>query len=242
VKTITPLRLFILVFLAVLTATTASANSVLFQVYVGTGGTQSTSLTLDGNLVVGAYYGYPAGSLVINQSVDLPQGWNPITIVYDNISGTAGFTVMDDAGWMPLIDLASYDSSGKTIQGLQGTYAALDPITHLPTTSLFTDYGEGPIHFTGGVAPWSGNYNGFTLNASSHFQETLTGFFYNGTGTPSLADVPAQQQSSGGGGGDTGGGSAGADAPEPDALWLMALALPLMLFSKLRLRSARIRA
>lgn len=96
-----------------------------------------------------------------------------------------------------------------------------------------TIYGndEGPnVHYSGGSAPWSGPFNGGTFGPTTAFEETLTGKIYFGpdpapaldTSTPPTDPPPS-------------GGSA---APEPAGWWLMAAALPLMIFSRLRLRRA----
>jgi hypothetical protein len=224
-------RLSILVFAAALTAGTCAATSfVTFQLSGNGGGTnQSASLSIDG-VPLGSGSGNGATSLYYGTQQET-DGWHSIAIDYQNISGLSGLTFFVNGSWGP--SLASYDAAGSTINGLTGVYSALDGTTHLPTTQLFIDYGEGLIHYTGGAAPWSGTYGAYTFTATSAFEEKLSGFIYLGTGTGLLSDVPPSQQT------PPPSDPPPSDAPEPAGWWLMAAALPLMLFSKLRLRRAK---
>lgn len=227
-------RFLILVFAAALTAGTSSAISVQFATYVSGTGNQSGSLLIDG-FTLGQYSSSNPVGAVIYTTVDESNGWHSIAIDYNSISGTNYllFTVNGDGG----LPFASYDASGTTISGLTGDY-------FVGGVHQFTKYGEGPLydgsiggieHYNGAVGLWGGTYT-----TTSSFEEVLTGYIYLGAGTPSLNDVPASQPppppptdpppTDGGGA-----------APEPAGWWLAAAALPLMLFSKLRLNRAKVR-
>jgi hypothetical protein len=183
---------------------------------------------INGSLINTPYLGAGQSSALVSvdESTWSP-GWNSIEIDYGSISGTNGLTVNSNGTWAP--PLATYNAVGTTINGLTGAYYTLDG-THQPATLFFTDYGETTLHYTGGTAPWSGPHNGFTFSSTSAFEEELTGYIYIGTGTPLLSLVPADQQSGDGA------------APEAASWLLIATALPLMLFSKLRLSRARAHA
>lgn len=213
-------RFLILVFAAALTAGTCAATSVQFTLYLGSG-SQTFSLSVDGTLVgtSGGNTAFPAQ--------DYADGWHSLTIDYTDISGSGLLGFQVNGSTVDKSYLASYDSTGGTINGVQGVYHALDPTTKAPTTLLKTDYGEGPVWFTPTTTPWS------ALSLPSDFEETLTGYVYLGAGTPLLGEVPAGQKT-----GDPGLGGA---APEPAGWWLVAAAVPLMLISKLRLRRAKAR-
>jgi hypothetical protein len=215
-------RLSILVFAAALTAGTCAATSVQFNLYVGAGG-QTVSLSVDGSVPV---TNGGSGNLV-TVAQNYTDGWHSIAIDYTDNSGTNSllFQVNSDAG----VPFASYNAIGSTINGLKGVYYVLDGLGNKTGTPLATDYGEGPIYFPN-MGPWK------TLNLPSAFEEDLTGFIYLGTGTPLLSDVPASQQTPPPSDPPPTDGGA---APEPAGWWLMAAALPLMLFSKLRLRRAK---
>jgi hypothetical protein len=220
-------RSLILVFATVLTGGTCAATSVQFTLNMNSGNPwQTVTLSVDGQDMASIY---PPGSTFQTASQSFTDGWYSIAITYDNLWGANGLAFsIEGLGWTPLAVLRSLDASGTTINGLTGDYYALDAGTHLPTTHLFTDYGEGPIHYSGGAAgPWSG------FTATSTFQETLTGQIYIGSDTnPPLGTINPPQSDP---------PPSGADAPEPATWWLAAVALPLMLFSRLRLRHPRTR-
>jgi len=211
-------RLLPLAFAAALTVGTCSATSVLFNVNVGANGPQSSSqlvnLAVDGIFVDAGVYGVGTG--IVSQATD---GWYDVAIDYKSISGTSALTVFAYGGWLPLVDLRSLDAGGNTINGLRADYYALDG-----TTLLSTSYGQGPMHYgaaNGGL--WTG----------TAFELKLTGQVYIGADfvNPPLGTITS---------GDTGdtGDTGNSEAPEPAGWWLVATALPLFFFSRLRLRRA----
>lgn len=213
-------RLLPLAFAAALTVGTCSATSVLFNVNVGANGPQSSSqlvsLAVDGIFVDAGVYGVGTG--IVSEATD---GWYNVAIDYKSINGVSALTVFAYGGWLPLVDLRSLDGNGNTINGLRADYYALDG-----TTLLSTSYGQGPVHYsTGSGAPWTG----------SAFELKLTGQVYIGadSANPTLGTIPPPVDP-GNGDGDTG----NSEAPEPAGWWLAASAIPLLFFSKLRLRRA----
>src|SRR5581483_9891432 len=106
------LRLLIWVFAAVLTAETASANSILFTLNVGSTGTQSAtqtvSLAVDGNsLTPNSGNGWAFSAVA-----DLAKGWHSVAIDYNSISGTSYLALLVSSSGVPVEYLASYDASG----------------------------------------------------------------------------------------------------------------------------------
>ncbi|MBZ5620113.1 MAG: hypothetical protein LAQ69_15515 [Acidobacteriia bacterium] len=225
-------RFLVLVFAAALTAGTSAAASVTLLMAADDYGV----VTIDGNVVI-TYCGSGASNPYTTfATLNLTDDWHTISIDYKNTTGTNGLTlnetynpsIYQDWSWVSLAVLRSLDASGNTINGLRGDYFNLagDP--------LKTDYGEGPIHYNGAYAPWSP-----TFSSSSTFEEILTGQIYIGSdanpplGTinPPPVDPPPTDPPP----------TDGSDVPEPASWWLMAAALPLLVFSKLRLGRARIR-
>jgi len=214
-------RFLILVFAAALTAGTCAASTV--QMYVSGTGNQSLSLSIDG-VTIGSYSGTNPVGAVINTTVNETTGWHNIAIDYDSISGTNYLALnLNGLGAPPLSAFGSYDAGGNTINGLQGNY-------FIGGVLQFTKYGEGPLYdgavgsteyYDGTQGLWAGVYT-----TTSNFEEQMTGYMYFGSGTGLLSDIPGQQ---------------GGAAPEPAGWWMVVAALPLMLFSKLRLRRAKAR-
>jgi hypothetical protein len=217
-------RFLILVFAAALTAGTCGATSVLFNLYVGSGGNQAVSLSIDGT-TIGQWAAATTGSAVVSTTKDESDGWHTLSIDYTSSSGTPGLQLTLNYGWVPWADLQSLDATGTPVHGLQG-----DVFTTPAGTPLTTIYGSGEgqyLSLTAGTGPWSG------LPAT--FQEKLTGQIYFGPNpappldtvtTPPPSDPPPTDDGA---------------APEPAGWWLAAAALPLMLFSKLRLNRAKVR-
>jgi hypothetical protein len=213
-------RFLILAFAAALTAGTCAANTVV----MGLSAKDHGVVSISGNVVITFNTpGSTSNPNIAAATLNSVDGWQSISIDYQELTFSPTLTLYMNSNPTPLDDLASYNAAGTTIFGLTGVYYALNGAGQRTTTEPNIDYGSDPINYSGNNPPWS-NYN-FT---SSSFEEVLTGYIYLGTGTPSLSDVPADQQS-------------GSSTPEPASWWLMASALPLMLFSKLRLRRAKSR-
>ncbi|HTS30380.1 MAG TPA: hypothetical protein VMH81_31120 [Bryobacteraceae bacterium] len=217
------IRLLIFVTAAALTAVTASANTFQFSALLGTG-SQTLSLTV-GGVQIGSYTG--SGNSPTYIATEATADWYSIVIDYQASTnyGTPGLSLYLNSSLIPIADLASYNASGTTVNGLTGTYCT-------PTcgSTVVTDYGERPVNDSPNALPWSS----YSFNWGP-FEEQLTGYVWLGTGTPSLSTVPAFQQS-----GDSGSGDG--DAVEPGTWWLIATALPLLGISKLRLNRAKVHA
>ncbi len=217
-------RLLTLVFAAALTAGTSSATSILFDLYVGSP-SQVVSLSINGSPVNDIY----SSGTTFQGSDDLADGWNAISIDYIATSGNNHLALSLNNNGSPAQNyFAAYNTVGTASFGLEGDY-------YVGGVFDFTKYGEGPIYdglvtsteyYNGAPGLWAG-----TFTSTSQFEEKLSGYIYIGAGTPSLSTLPADQQQQGGSG----------TAPEPDNWWLIAGALPLLVLSRLRSKTAKAR-
>jgi hypothetical protein len=217
-KTMNFKRILLLVFAAALTAGTSAAAPILFTGYAGISGTQSLSVTIDGFLIASG-----AGpAQAFNTTVEESDGWHTISIDYKSSLGTSYLNLQVNSDGAALADLQSLNASGTPIYGLKGQYSTLGGVP------IRTDYGVGPLYFPTFSSPSSG------------FELILTGKIYFGPNpAPALDQIappppvdppPTDPPPTGDG-----------NVPEPGGLWLVAAALPLILFSKRNLILAKIR-
>lgn len=166
----------------VLVAPAAWAVSIDYRVSVD----DQVDLTI-ASIPVASYHGYPWSDA--DGSVDLPEGWYPITLDYANLYGSTALYFYERAArnlaWslVPRAKLRSTDAGGNLISGLRGEY--FDEAGN----SLGTVYGEAPI-----AHGWYQSYQGSTGNWGSGlvdtnwglFSERLTGEIYVGAGPTPL--------------------------------------------------------